>query len=218
MLPLSQPEGISMRAPGESSKREILVREGEQGHHASQEQRGKELPHQNDNNTHDGRVSKEDGSDASNSSNDEDIAPQRRRSRRSPSPPKRKRFPFPRQDKKRERKDTRKAKRRKRSPSSPSSSSSSFSSDESSSSSSSKRRGHRRSHVAWKRSHKLRKFKEGGKNITFLTYDDTYGALDKVLANNSMRPLEMRNFRSLPSFEMCPCILKKIARDNGGLA
>ena len=28
----------------------------------------------------------------------------------------------------------------------------------------------------------MRKFKEGGKNITFLTYDGTYGATDQVLS------------------------------------
>ena len=73
-----------------------------------------------------------------------------------------------------------KRKRRKRSPSSspPSSSSSQSSSDEGRS----KRRSGRRSYAAWKRSHKLKKFKEGGKNITFLTYDGTFGATDKVLA------------------------------------
>ncbi|MCO5596791.1 hypothetical protein L7F22_050861 [Adiantum nelumboides] len=31
-------------------------------------------------------------------------------------------------------------------------------------------------------SNKLKKFKEGGKNISFLTYDGTFGATDKVLA------------------------------------
>ena len=34
----------------------------------------------------------------------------------------------------------------------------------------------------WKKLHKKQKFKEGGKNITFLTYDGTFGATDKVLA------------------------------------
>ena len=34
---------------------------------------------------------------------------------------------------------------------------------------------------AWKRSKKLQKFKEGGKNVTFLIYDGTYGDTDKVL-------------------------------------
>ncbi|RXY01909.1 hypothetical protein DD576_30265, partial [Klebsiella pneumoniae] len=46
----------------------------------------------------------------------------------------------------------------------------------------SKRRGHRKSYAAWKRSSKLKKFKEGGKSISFLTYDGTFGSTDKVLA------------------------------------
>ncbi|MCO5578282.1 hypothetical protein L7F22_032121 [Adiantum nelumboides] len=37
-------------------------------------------------------------------------------------------------------------------------------------------------YATWKRSSKLKKFKEGGKNISFLTYDGTFGAIDKVLA------------------------------------
>ncbi|MCO5554859.1 hypothetical protein L7F22_008395 [Adiantum nelumboides] len=44
------------------------------------------------------------------------------------------------------------------------------------------RRGHRRSHATWRRSNKFKKFKEGGKSISFLTYDGTFGATDKVLA------------------------------------
>ncbi|MCO5566642.1 hypothetical protein L7F22_020319 [Adiantum nelumboides] len=40
----------------------------------------------------------------------------------------------------------------------------------------------KRSYAAWKRSSKLKKFKEGGKNISFLTYDGTFGATDKVPA------------------------------------
>ena len=71
---------------------------------------------------------------------------------------------------------------RKRSPSSPSSSSSSSSSESSGHySKESKRRRHRKSYPAWKKSHKLKKFKEGGKSISFLTYDGTFGAMDKVL-------------------------------------
>ena len=42
-------------------------------------------------------------------------------------------------------------------------------------------RGHRRLHPAWKRSHRMEKFKEGGKNITFLSYDGAYGATDCIL-------------------------------------
>ena len=44
-----------------------------------------------------------------------------------------------------------------------------------------KRRGHQRSHPAWKRSRRMEKFKEGGKNVTFLSYDGTYGATDHIL-------------------------------------
>ena len=54
---------------------------------------------------------------------------------------------------------------KKRSPLYPSSSPSS---SESESTDKLKRRGHRRSYAAWKRSKKLKKFKEGGKNVTFL--------------------------------------------------
>ena len=36
-------------------------------------------------------------------------------------------------------------------------------------------------HNTWKKSHKLKKYKEGGKSITFLTYDGTFGAIYKVL-------------------------------------
>ncbi|MCO5600350.1 hypothetical protein L7F22_054461 [Adiantum nelumboides] len=124
-------------------------------------------------------------SESPDESMEEDVAPRRRRVQRSPTPTKRKRSPQspPRRESKKEEKDTKKKKERKRSPSSPSSSSSS-SSDESGGSSSreSPIRGHRRSHAAWRRSNKLKKFKEGGKSISFLTYDGTFGATDKVLA------------------------------------
>ncbi|MCO5550731.1 hypothetical protein L7F22_004222 [Adiantum nelumboides] len=115
----------------------------------------------------------------------EDVAPRRRRAQRSPTPTKQKRSPhIPHcRESKREEKNSKKKKERKRSPSSPSSSPS-FSSDEGSgySSQERQRRGHQRSYAAWKRSSKLKKFKEGGKNISFLTYDGTFGATDKVLA------------------------------------
>ncbi|MCO5597152.1 hypothetical protein L7F22_051228 [Adiantum nelumboides] len=112
-------------------------------------------------------------------------APWRRRAQRSPTPTKQKRSSHSphRRESKREEKGSRKKKERKRSPSSPSSSPSS-SSDESSgySSQEKQRRGHRRSYATWKRSSKLKNFKEGEKNISFLTYDGTFGATDKVLA------------------------------------
>ncbi|MCO5602196.1 hypothetical protein L7F22_056324 [Adiantum nelumboides] len=115
----------------------------------------------------------------------EDVAPRRRRAQRSPTPTKRKRSPHSphRRESKREEKNSKKKKERKRSPSSPSSSPSSSSDEDSGYSSQERqRRGHRRSYAAWKRSSKLKKFKEGGKNISFLTYDGTFGATDKVLA------------------------------------
>ncbi|MCO5571771.1 hypothetical protein L7F22_025519 [Adiantum nelumboides] len=115
----------------------------------------------------------------------EDVAPRRRRAQRSPTPTKQKRSPHSphHRESKREEKNSKKKKQRKRSPSSPSSSPSS-SLDEGSgySCQERQRRGHRRSYAAWKRSSKLKKFKEGGKNISFLTYDGTFGAIDKVLA------------------------------------
>ncbi|MCO5586422.1 hypothetical protein L7F22_040362 [Adiantum nelumboides] len=115
----------------------------------------------------------------------EDVAPKRRRAQRSPTPTKRKRSPHSphRRESKREEKNSKKKKERKRSPSSPSSTPSS-SSDEGSgySSQERQRRGHRRSYAAWKRYSKLKKFKEGGKNISFLTYDGIFGATNKVLA------------------------------------
>lgn len=76
--------------------------------------------------------------------------------------------------------------RRRRSPSPPSSSPKSSSDDQSTPKASSspppkKGRGHIRVHPAWKRTHRLQKFKEGGKNITFLNFDGTYGDTNKVL-------------------------------------
>ena len=129
------------------------------------------------------------GSDSHTS--DSDAAPRRRRTRRSPSPSKRKRsptFPPPNDAYKEDKKE--KKKRRKRTPTPPSSPLGSSSStpmssfDESTNSHESKpkKRSKRKSHAAWKRARKMRKFKEGGKNITFLTYDGTYGATDKVLS------------------------------------
>ncbi|MCO5594853.1 hypothetical protein L7F22_048888 [Adiantum nelumboides] len=116
----------------------------------------------------------------------EDEVPQRRQAQKSPTPPMRKRSPHspPCCEPKREVENSRKKKERKRSPSSPSSSPSSSSSNKNSSYSSKKsqRRGHMGSYCACKMSNKLKKFKEGGKNISFLTYDGTFGATNKVLA------------------------------------
>ncbi|MCO5592934.1 hypothetical protein L7F22_046938 [Adiantum nelumboides] len=114
----------------------------------------------------------------------EDVAPRRRRAQRSPTLTKRKRSPHSphRGESKREEKNSKKKKERKRSPSSPSSSPSS-SSDEGSgySSQEKQRRGHQKSYAAWKRSSKLNKFKEGGKNISFLTYDACRRPLSRLV-------------------------------------
>ncbi|MCO5574630.1 hypothetical protein L7F22_028419 [Adiantum nelumboides] len=116
----------------------------------------------------------------------EDVAPRRRRAKRSPTPPKWKRSvqsPHHRKSKQEEKSTRKKKKKRKRSLSSPSSSpSSSFDESSNYSSREHQRRGHQQSYVAWKRSNKLKKFKEGGKNISFLTSDGTFGATNKVLA------------------------------------
>ncbi len=119
---------------------------------------------------------------------DADIPPRRRRPKRSPTPPRRKRSSSKEEeDAKSKPKHPPRKKKRKESPSSPSSSSNSTSRRSSGSSSyyaspkSISKRGHRRTHAAWKRAHRLKKFKEGGKNISFLTYDGTFGATDKVL-------------------------------------
>ena len=72
--------------------------------------------------------------------------------------------------------------KRKKSPSPPSSPSNSDNEASSKPSSPPHKAKHkRRKHPAWKRSEKLQKFKEGGKNVTFLTFDGTYGDTDKVL-------------------------------------
>ena len=77
--------------------------------------------------------------------------------------------------------------KRRRSPSPPSSSPPSTDTLESSSSTGSyyKARSSRKCkgfYQAWRRAKKLETFKEGGKNITFLSYDGLYGQMDKVLA------------------------------------
>ena len=41
---------------------------------------------------------------------------------------------------------------------------------------------HKESYQAWKRENNLKTFKEGGKNITFLSHDGSYVQTDKVLA------------------------------------
>ena len=102
-----------------------------------------------------------------------------RRRRRSPSPPQQR---GTNHDHRTRRRSPSPSPRRRRTPS-PSDSPSE--SDESTASSRS-RRGHcrvrRTKHPAWKHSRKITKFREGGKNVTFVTYDGTYGETDKVLA------------------------------------
>ena len=175
-----------MRPPRETSKRGTsLGNDGENTHEEPPHQIGDtSSPRRKDKVTNEEHPPRErHGSDTTNTS-DEDVAPRRRRIQKSPTPPKRKRSPHTpsHHGSKRGERNPRKSKRRKRSPSSPSSSPSSSNESSGYSSKEPKRRGHRRSYAAWKRSHKLKKFKEGGKNITFLTYDGTFGATDKVLA------------------------------------
>ncbi|MCO5572638.1 hypothetical protein L7F22_026396 [Adiantum nelumboides] len=95
--------------------------------------------------------------------------------------------PSPRGRKRERERHARKRHKSKRTPSPSSSPSkrSSFSSSSSSDGYSSSGHHKRRRHDiyrAWKRSRKLQKFKEGGKSITFQTYDGSYGATDKVLS------------------------------------
>ncbi|MCO5580854.1 hypothetical protein L7F22_034727 [Adiantum nelumboides] len=188
-IPPHQEERILEKSLGETSKRGISkVREKENSY---EELRNLLLDdtHQSRRRGHAQRQeppSKEkERSESPNESMEEDVAPRRCRAQRSPTPTKRKRSPHspPRRESEKEEKDSKKKKERKRSPSSPSLSSSSSSNESGGySSRESPRRGHRRSHVAWRRSNKLKKFKVGGKSISFLTYDGTFGATDKVLA------------------------------------
>ena len=111
----------------------------------------------------------------------EDVPP-RRRPQRSPNRSSRRRRRSPSYSSSSSSEDERRHPRhkRRRSPTPPSSSPTS-SSPASSSRSKPKKRGHRRSHPTWKRSRCMEKFKEGGKNVTFLSYDGTYGAMNHIL-------------------------------------
>ena len=121
-----------------------------------------------------------------------EVAPRRRQVPWSPNrASKRSRHPSPSPDsflneKRSER--GRHSQKRRRSPSPPTTSPPSSDMQESSSSSSRSSykahpmRKHKGSYKAWKRARKLETFKEGGKNITFLSYDGSYGQTDKVLA------------------------------------
>ena len=121
-----------------------------------------------------------------------EVAPQRRQIPHSPNhASKRSRCPSPSPNSflNEERSERgRHSQKRRSSPSPPTTSPPSSDMQESSSSSlgspykarpTRKRKG---SYKAWKRARKLETFKEGGKNITFLSYDGSYGQMDKVLA------------------------------------
>ncbi|MCO5575299.1 hypothetical protein L7F22_029099 [Adiantum nelumboides] len=182
IFPPFQQERGPERSHGETSKRGLSMEKGVENPYQDLKQllEGKPAHVQ-----HEELPSKEREESESQDESKEDLAPKRRRAQRSPTPTKRKRSPHSphRCESKREEKNSKKKKERKRSPSSPSSSPSS-SLDESSgySSQEKQRKGHQRSYTTWKRSNKLKKFKEGGKNISFLTYDGTFGATDKMLA------------------------------------
>ncbi|MCO5557499.1 hypothetical protein L7F22_011064 [Adiantum nelumboides] len=187
ILPPFQQERGPERSHGETSKRGLSIEKGVENPYQELNQllEGKPSSKKKDHVSHEGSPSKEREENKSQDESMEDVAPRRRRAQRPPTPTKRKRSPHSphHRESKIEEKNSKKKKERKRSPSSPSSSPSS-SSDESSgySSQEKQRRGHQRSYAAWKRSCKLKKFKEEGKNISFLTYDGTFGATDKVLA------------------------------------
>ncbi|MCO5590509.1 hypothetical protein L7F22_044479 [Adiantum nelumboides] len=187
ILPPIQQERGPERFQGETSKRGLSMEKGVENPYQELKQllEGKPSSKKKGHAQPERSPSREREESESSDESMEDVAPRRRRAQRSPTPTNRKRSPHSphRRESKREEKNSKKKKERKRSPSSPSSSPSS-SLDEGSgySSQERQRRGHRRSYAAWKRSSKLKKFKEGGKNISFLTYDGTFGATDKVLA------------------------------------
>ncbi|MCO5554593.1 hypothetical protein L7F22_008124 [Adiantum nelumboides] len=154
ILPPIQQERGPERFQGETSKRGLSTEKGVENPYQELKQllEGKPSSKKKGHAQHERSPSREREESESSDESMEDVAPRRRRAQRSPTPTK-----------------------RKRSPHSPHRRSG-YSSQER------QRRGHRRSYAAWKRSSKLKKFKEGGKNISFLTYDDTFGATDKVLA------------------------------------
>ncbi len=177
-----QEEGVSRGALKENSKREIPMGEKEGQRELQDKGRSNPSPMRTELMSQE-QPNQEACENETSFTSHEDIAPRRRRERRSTSPSKRRRpqsFSPPSRHQEREEKS--KKKKRRRSPSSPSSSSSSSSNEDSGTSPISSRRRHRQAHTSKRRHHKLKKFKEGGKNITFLTYDGTYGATDKVLA------------------------------------
>ncbi|MCO5581553.1 hypothetical protein L7F22_035441 [Adiantum nelumboides] len=187
ILPLSQQERDPEKSHGETSKRGLSMEKGVENPYQELKQllEGKPSSKMKGHAPHEGLPPKERERRESQDESMENVAPRIRRAQRSPTPPKQNRSPHSphRRKSKREEKSSRKRKERKRSPSSPSSSPS-CSSEESSGylSQEKKRRGQQRSYAAWKKSTKLKKFKEGGKNISFLNYDDIFDATDKVLA------------------------------------
>ncbi|MCO5547849.1 hypothetical protein L7F22_001301 [Adiantum nelumboides] len=186
ILPPIQQERGPERFQGETSKRGLSTKKGMENPYQELKQllEGKPSSKKKGHAQHERSPSREREESESSDESMEDVAPRRRRAQRSPTPTKRKRSPHSphHRESKREEKNSKKKKERKRSPSSPSSSpSSSLGEGSGYSSQERRRRGHQRSYAAWKRSSKLKKFKEGGKNISFLTYDSTFGATDKVL-------------------------------------
>ncbi|MCO5557304.1 hypothetical protein L7F22_010865 [Adiantum nelumboides] len=187
ILPPSQQERDPEKSHGETSKRGLSTEKGVENAYQELKQllEGKPSSKKKCHAPHGGSPSKEREERESQNESMEDVAPRRRRAQRSPTPPKRKKslHSHHRRKSRREEKSSRKKKERKRSPSSPSSlPSSSFEESSEYSSQEKQRRGHQRSYATWKRSSKLKKFKEGGKNVSFLTYDGTFGATNKVLA------------------------------------
>ncbi|MCO5560882.1 hypothetical protein L7F22_014502 [Adiantum nelumboides] len=182
ILPLIQQERGPERFQGETSKIGLSTEKGVENPYQDLKQllEGKPSSKKKGHAQHERSPSREREESESSDGSMEDVAPRRRRAQRSPTPTKRKTSPHSphHTESKREEKNSKKRKERKRSPSSPSSldEGSGYSSQER------QRRGHRRSYAAWKRSSKLKKFKKRGKNISFLTYDGTFGATDKVLA------------------------------------
>ncbi|MCO5547031.1 hypothetical protein L7F22_000472 [Adiantum nelumboides] len=179
----------------------------------------------NDGVVHQELSKKRDGSDTPITS-ESDVAPRKRRTKQSLSPVKKKKRSSStpsHANPKKVKDNSRWKKRRKQSPSSPSSLSSSSPSsyDESrdSLSKKTKGRGKRRSYAAWKRSKKLKKFKEEEKNITFFTYNGTFELLTKcwLSSNSLMRRLGIKNSLNIQSYRMFLYTLRNQSV-NGGQA
>ena len=179
-----------MRTLDEVSKRGFLSKDGKQAtcgepYHTLQQEQSQPPQKRRDPTP---RTPVDNDQSETSISSDADVPPRHRRPKRSPTPPWRKRSSSKEEeDEKSKPKHPPRKKPRKEPTSSPSSSSSSSSRGSSGSSSyyatpkNTSKWGHRQTHAAWKRAHRLKKFKEGGKNISFLTYDGTFGATDKVL-------------------------------------